>query len=54
MEPKKSIKADLERKKTTFFLTGLVVALLAVYLAFELVGTRVKYETIAWGTGFIV
>ena len=34
MELKKSPKVDLESKKSTFFLIGLVVALLLVFLAF--------------------
>jgi protein TonB len=44
MELKKSIKADLEREKVSFFLIGLVIALLLVYMAFELVGSREKSE----------
>ncbi|MDR2408582.1 MAG: energy transducer TonB [Bacteroidales bacterium] len=44
MELKKSIKADLEREKISFFLIGLVIALLLVYMAFELVGSREKSE----------
>ncbi|MDR0602676.1 MAG: energy transducer TonB [Bacteroidales bacterium] len=44
MELKKSIKADLEREKVSFFLIGLVIALLLVYAAFELVGSREKSE----------
>lgn len=35
MEPKKSKKADLENKKNTFFLFGLVVTLSLVLFAFE-------------------
>ena len=35
MELKKSPKADLECKKTTFFLIGLAIALLVVFLAFD-------------------
>ena len=44
MEPKKSVKADLEWKKPTFLQIGLVVSLLVVYSAFELVGSREKGE----------
>ncbi len=36
MEPKKSKKADLESKKSLFFQTGIVLALLAVFFAFDL------------------
>jgi len=42
MELKKSVKADLERRKPTFFQIGLLVTLLVVFLAFELVGTSDK------------
>ncbi|MFV0590778.1 MAG: energy transducer TonB [Draconibacterium sp.] len=35
MERKKSLKADLERKRRTFFLVGLVVTLGLVFTAFE-------------------
>jgi protein TonB len=44
MELKKSIKADLEQKKISFFLIGLVVALLLVLSALELVGSKEKTE----------
>ena len=53
MELKKSRKADLEEKKTTFFLFGVLMSLLAVFLAFEYVGTNgqptynVAYSTIS-------
>ena len=46
MEPKKSVKADLEWKKPTFLQIGLVVSLLVVYLAFELVGARDQTEDV--------
>jgi protein TonB len=49
MELKKSIKADLERKKFSFFLTGLVISLLLVYMALELVGSREKSEVMFAG-----
>ena len=42
MERKKSVKADLEWRKPTFFQVGLVVALLLVLVSFELVGSREK------------
>jgi protein TonB len=42
MEPKKSRKADLERKKIIFFQVGAFVALLLVFLAFEYVGANEK------------
>ena len=42
MELKKSKKADLEWRKPTFVQIGLVIALLLVFLAFELVGTAEK------------
>ena len=45
MEPKKSVKADLEWKKPTFVQIGLVISLLIVYLAFELVGAREQTES---------
>lgn len=45
MEPKKSVKADLEWKKPTFVQIGLVISLLIVYLAFELVGAREQSES---------
>lgn len=45
MEPKKTKKADLEWKKPTFFLLGIAVALLIVFLAFEYGGTREKRES---------
>lgn len=35
MEKKKSFKADLERRRSMFFLVGLVVALSFVFMAFE-------------------
>ena len=35
MEIKKSPKADLEGKKTTWFLVGLVLILAAMFVAFE-------------------
>ncbi|MCL2131130.1 MAG: energy transducer TonB [Lentimicrobiaceae bacterium] len=52
MEPKKSLKSDLERRKPTFFLIGLVVSLSVVYLAFEFVRTKEKNENIVKGTKF--
>ena len=39
MELKKSKEADLEEKKTTFFLFGVLVSLLVVFFAFEYIGT---------------
>ena len=42
MERKKSVKADLEWRKPAFFQVGLVVALLFVFISFELVGSREK------------
>ena len=42
MELKKSVKADLEWKKPIFLQVGLVVALLIVFLAFELIGSKEK------------
>ncbi|MCL2132061.1 MAG: TonB family protein [Lentimicrobiaceae bacterium] len=52
MEPKKSEKADLERKKRLFFQIGLVIALLLVFLVFEY--ARHKEESILGKiTGFI-
>jgi len=42
MELKKSVKADLEWRKPTFFQVGLVVTLLVVFLTFELVGSGEK------------
>jgi protein TonB len=53
MELKKSVKADLEWRKPTFFLVGLVISLSIVYLAFEFVGTREKDDNIVCGTRFI-
>ena len=53
MELKKSVKADLEWKKSTFFLIGLVISLSVVYLAFEFVGTKEKDDNIVCGTRFI-
>lgn len=44
MELKKSVKADLERRKPTFFQIGLLGSLLIVFLAFELVGSREKVD----------
>ena len=44
MELKKSVKADLEWRKPTFFQIGLLVSLLIVFLAFEFVGAREKVE----------
>ena len=46
MEPKKTVKADLEWRKSTFFQVGLFVSLLAVFLAFEYVGAREKTDEI--------
>ena len=42
MERKKSVKADLEWRKPAFVQIGLVAALLVVFLAFELVGSKEK------------
>jgi len=54
MEPKKTVKADLEWRKSTFFQVGLFVSLLAVFLAFEYVGAREKTEIFTGeGAGFI-
>ena len=44
MELKKSKKADLEWRKPTFLQLGLVVALLLVFISFELIGSREKPE----------
>jgi len=44
MEQKKSRKADLESKRNTFFLLGLVIALGAVLMAFELKNEPKKNE----------
>lgn len=44
MEPKKSVKADLERRKSLFFEVGLCVALALTLMAFELIGPREKQE----------
>ncbi|MDR1180821.1 MAG: energy transducer TonB [Bacteroidales bacterium] len=46
MELKKSVKADLENKKLSFLLIGIVIALLLVYLAFELVGSKGSSEVV--------
>jgi protein TonB len=46
MEPKKSIKADLERGKFSFFLIGVVIALSFVYMTLELIGSREKLGVI--------
>jgi protein TonB len=54
MEPKKSVKADLEWKKPTFLQIGLVVSLLVVYLAFEMVGSQEKSEAMFVGTGQMI
>jgi protein TonB len=53
MEPKKTISADLERQKGLFFLIGLFVSLLLVYLVFEFTGSTERYENLQWGTGYI-
>ena len=53
MELKKSLKSDLERRKPTFFLIGLLVSLSTVYLAFEFVGTKGKNENRIRETEFI-
>lgn len=39
MEPKKKSKGDLEKRKNTFFLIGLVIVLSLVYVGFELFAT---------------
>jgi len=44
MEPKKKAKGDLERRKKSFFLIGLVIVLSLVYAGFELFATS-KNET---------
>lgn len=44
MELKKSVKADLERRKSLFFELGLCVALALTLMAFELIGPREKQE----------
>lgn len=44
MEPKKSVKADLERRKSLFFEVGLCAALALLLMAFELIGPREKQE----------
>lgn len=44
MEPKKSVKADLEWRKPVFFEIGLCIALAVVLMAFELVGPKEKQE----------
>jgi len=55
MELKKSVKADLEWRKPTFFQIGLLVALLVVFLAFELVGSKDKDKRTIFtgGTEFV-
>ena len=55
MELKKSVKADLEWRKPTFFQIGLLVTLLVVFLAFELVGSRdkTKKEIFTGSTEFV-
>ncbi|MBO4282605.1 MAG: energy transducer TonB [Bacteroidales bacterium] len=42
MEPKKSVKADLEWRKPVFFEIGLCVALALTLMAFEFIGPREK------------
>ena len=49
MQEKKSKKADLEWRKPLFLEIGLVVALAAVLLSFELIGSREKTES--WDPG---
>lgn len=44
MEPKKSVKADLEWRKPVFFEIGLCVALALTLMAFELIGPREKRD----------
>jgi protein TonB len=46
MELKKSLKADLENKKNTFFLIGLVLALGLTLLAFEWTAKQSKAESL--------
>jgi protein TonB len=50
MEPKKSVKADLEWRKPLFILIGLAVALVIVYLAIEQVGSRDKANVVYAGS----
>jgi protein TonB len=49
MEPKKTVKADLEWRKPTFFQIGLLASLLIVFLAFEYVGAREKVDVFIGG-----
>ena len=35
MIPKKTLRADLEHRRTAFFVTGLIIALAAVLISFE-------------------
>ena len=51
MELKKSVKADLEWKKPTFFQVGLVLSLLIVFIIFERVGAREKDEDTFYNAG---
>jgi periplasmic protein TonB len=46
MEQKKSKKADLEKRRNTFFLLGLVVALGSALLAFEWKTAPLKFESL--------
>ena len=51
MDLKKSTKAELESKKTTFFIFGLVVALGVTLLAFEWTAKPTKVESLGTVTG---
>ncbi len=46
MERKKSKKADLEWRKSSFFQVGVIVSLSLVLMAFEFIGTNEKTSTI--------
>lgn len=52
METKKNPKFDLEKKRGTFFIYGLIVSLMVVLLAFR--GTSEVRETIELGKGVVV
>ena len=55
MERKKTAKADLESRKPVFVQIGLVMALLAVFSAFEFIGTSEKVvKGNDWNDGIIV
>ena len=53
MELKKSVKADLEWRKPTFFQIGLFISVLLVFLVFEFVGASEKLPVFTVGTGMV-